>query len=260
MPAPRGNSGSRRDSYCGMLSLDDRAGSGELERYFTPYGIKVNKCRLEYGDLAWEGNGPNGDCMIVVERKRITDLIQSMESKRLSGHQLPGMAEMYDYCYLIVEGMWRPGKDGELEICNGTWSRGHGRPLQYRALDSYLMTLELKAGVIYRRTVTPQETVAMIVGAYRWWREKKWDEHESHRAVYAPANGGRGRRMTFRPRKISTAERICMQLPGIDSKAKDVAAHFGSVERMMAASVKEWTGAPGVGKVGAKRIWEALRT
>jgi len=116
------------------IDLDYRTGSGELEKLFLPYGIKVNRTKLEFGDLAFEGRGPHGACSIVIERKRITDLIQSMESRRLSGHQLPGMAERYDYCYLIVEGIWRPGQNGELEIRNGSWSTGHGRALSYRAV------------------------------------------------------------------------------------------------------------------------------
>lgn len=203
-----------------MLSVDDRIGSGELYNLFKSYGIKVQKTRLEFGDMSWIGNGPNGECAVVVERKRILDLVQSMQSRRLSGHQLPGMALAFDYAYLLVEGFFGPDDDGRLLV------NKQPQNLAYRALDSYLHTMEVKAGLIYRRTISPAETVACVVNLYRWWTEKRWDEHTSHEAVYAPAECGGGRRLLFKPRDISGSEKVLMQLPGVDAAAEQLSKKF----------------------------------
>lgn len=252
------------------ISLDYRTGSKELAPLFTPYGIKVETKKLDFGDLAFEGNGPTGRSSIVIERKVIGDLVASMQSKRLSGHQMPGMAESYDYCYLIVEGIWRPGPDGELQMGQGTfdaevafggrWSSGYGnRRLLYRAVDNYLATLELHAGVIYRRTLSPAETVAVVVDLYRWWNEKLWEAHSSHLGVYAPAIAKPGKgRLNLARRRVSLAEKWAMQLEGIETKAQQVAAHFGSAKAMANAEAGDWLEIKGIGKVIAKQAVEAI--
>ena len=239
-----------------MIRIDHRIGSAELERYFTPYGIKVKKTKLDFGDFDFLGNGPKGKCAVVFERKRIEDLVDSMVSNRLSGHQLPGMAEQYDYAYLIIEGIWRPGLDGSLEVNNsGSWYR---RPTHTRAITNYVMGLALRAGLIPWRTGNQQETVSFIVDQYRMWNEKKWNEHTSHNLVYAPADPIAGMRISLVPRKIRLVERMAMQLPGVDRKARKVGEHFKSAVKMTSADEEEWTGIDGIGKKGAARIVAAL--
>jgi ERCC4-type nuclease len=167
------------------------------------------------------------------------------------------MAENYDYGYLVVEGIWRPSVDGQVEVSQGNgWA---SRGASYRSVDNYLATLELKAGMIVRRTSSPRETVAVIVNLYRYWRDKTWDEHKAHEAVYAPGGDGRGgRKISFIPRKVSLLEKLACQLPGIDSKAREVAKHFQTADRMMRASEADWQKIDGIGKLGAKKIVEAL--
>ena len=253
-----------------MISLDYRTGSKELAPLFRPYGIPVETKHLDFGDLAFEGNGPRGRCLIAVERKQITDLIQSIESRRLSGHQLPGMADDYDYCYLLVEGMWRVGSQGEILVGHGTtdhgktwggtWSPAYGRGLNYRAIDNYLATLELHAGVIYRRTLSPVETVACIVDLYHWWNDKLWEKHSSHLAVYAPAQpqAGKGRLNLVR-RNVSLAEKWAMQIGGVDTvKAERAAERFGSALALANGTETEWAEVKGIGKPTARKIVGAI--
>src|SRR5271169_4444109 len=126
-----------------MILLDDRVGSHELLPYFSPYGVQVESTRLDYGDACWVGKGPDGDCMVGVERKTIGDFISSMRGKRLAGHQLPGLMSSYEFTYLIVEGIYRPGETGELEQ-----RQGHGKGksgwgwkgmgVRYREVDNHL--------------------------------------------------------------------------------------------------------------------------
>jgi ERCC4-type nuclease len=246
------------------IALDFRTGSKELAPFFLPYGIQPKLQKLDYGDIAFEGNGPRGRCAIVIERKQINDLVQSIESRRLSGHQLPGMAEDYDYCYLIVEGLWKPGPSGELMIGQGNidgdasfggrWVSTYGK-LRHRAVDNYLATLEMQAGVIYRRTLSIIETVAVVVDLYRWWTEKTWEQHSSHLAVYAPAIARPGRtRLNLARRNVSLAEKWAMQLDGVDTKAQLVAEYFGSAIKLAVGNEVEWAEIKGIGKPSAKRI------
>lgn len=241
-----------------MLSIDDRIGSGELLEMFKTYGIKVQKTRLEFGDMCWTGNGPCGECVVAVERKKILDLVQSMQSRRLSGHQLPGMANAYDYAYLLVEGFWGPDDDGRLLVNKQPQS------LSYRALDAYLTTLEVKAGLIYRRTISAAETVACVVDLYRWWTEKTWDEHTAHEAVYAPADGNNGRKMLFKPREVSGSEKVLMQLPGVDAGAQQLAKRFKVPNDIGLVAREDWPEIKirdksgkfkRIGEMRAERIW-----
>jgi len=247
------------------IVVDRRMGSKELAPLFLPYGIQAEVKELEFGDVVFEGYGPAGRCLIAVERKRIEELAASIETRRLSGHQLPGMAEQYDYCYLIVEGIWRPGPDGGLQIGSGNfsleqsfggrWFRSRNG-LTYRAVDNYLSTLELRAGVVYRRSLDAEETVAMVVDLWRWWQEKTWEEHSSHLAVYAPAEQ-RGR-LRLERRAIPLAEKWAMQLPGVDTRARLVANHFGSARAMACATEQQWMEIDGIGKVTAKKAVRAI--
>ena len=250
------------------IAIDYRTGSKELAPLFLQYGIQAEVKKLDFGDLAFEGNGPHGRCSVVIERKTIDDLVASIQSKRLSGHQLPGMAEDYDYCFLIVEGMWRPGPQGEMVIgygsqdgersYGGSWRPPHGKGMPYRAVDNYLATLELQAGVIYRRTLSPMETVAIVVDLYRWWNDKTWGEHSSHLSVYAPAVPKKGKsRLNLAARSISLAERWALQLDGVDARAQGAAEYFKSAIRLAVGTEEEWVQA-GFAKPTAKKIVRAI--
>ncbi len=240
------------------LRIDNRIGSVELSPLFQSYGIKPIMCRLEFGDLDFMGSGPQGGCAIAVERKRINDLISSIQSKRLSGHQRPGMARQYDYGYLIVEGVWRPGENGQLEIYNSAnrkWIAPFASQVTYRQIDNYLSTLEIKSGMIYRRTYNELETVAVIVDLLRWW-DKPWDEHHSHDVKYQPADGPEGKRL--RMVAPSQVELVARTLPGLDRKAKRVAKRFMTVKEMVMATDAQWQAIEGIGPKLSASIMEAL--
>lgn len=252
-----------------MIRIDQRIGSGELEPLFKPYGLKVHKTKLDYGDFDFEGNGPKGKCAIVFERKRIEDLLDSMQSGRLTGHQLPGISESYDYGYLLIEGAWRANADGLLEISNGRggWT---ARGLPVRAVTSFVMGLCFRAGLVPWKTFSPVETVAFIVDQYRMWNDKLWDEHTSHLTVYAPAGevGGGGFGLSLVRREVTMAEKVAMQLPGLDSKAKYAVREFGDVFGMANANESQWAGMPWktrkgqarkLGAIGGKKIYDAIR-
>lgn len=258
-----------------MLLIDDRSGSKELLPYFQPYDVGVELTRLEFADICWWGNGEDGLVAVGVELKNVNDLIASMRSNRLSGHQLPGLFENYGVVVLLVQGIWQAGENGEVQIWNGRgWSgAASGRGIMYREVDHYLATLEHKCGVVVKQTSTKQQTAAWVVSRYKWWNDKEWHQHRSHEAIYAEyePNGGRGHKGRFMRRSVGLAEKVAAQLPGVDRAAWDVARRFGTVEQMVQASPQEWAGVEvsthgkgGVKKahLGMKRgekIWRMLR-
>ena len=281
-----------------MLCIDDRE-SDNIAEEVARLGVEVSVTRLEYGDLCFLGNGPDGrDVMIGAERKRLSDLINSMQKRRLAGHQLRGMRKAYDVCFLFAEGLWRPGKAGEIE--HYAWDRRarknawqplfanvDGRAVSYAQLTAFLTTVELKGGVVVRRTGSVRETASQYASLYRWWTEKTWSEHHSleqiycgdlpvkghgsrwalphaHSATYTGSNGtGRTGTVSATLDTPSTLWRMASQLPGVDSRAREVAGYFGTVRDMalagldpgLRAMVERWYDQhPG----SAERAWREL--
>lgn len=260
-----------------MIILDPRRGSGELEPYFKPYDISVTVSQLDFGDCCFNGNGPDGVALVGVERKVIRDLIASMRDKRLSGHQLPGLLNTYQFVYLIVEGIWHVGANGEIEVRTRRgrkfgWTplRMGSRPVLYREVDHYLTTLTHICGITVYPTSTPQQTVALIASRYHWFNDKVWSQHDSHQEIYAPYEPAISRGRVF-GRTPSLTEKFAAQIPGIDKGAFDIAKYFGSVNQMVSAGVGEWEKVVlsvhtkdgvkkhKIGRVRAERIYNDLR-
>lgn len=236
-----------------MINVDSRIGSGELAARFLDYGVQPVRTKLEFGDFSFTGKGPNGcEVLVAIERKKIFDLLSCIKDKRLAGHQLPGLSDNYDYCYLIVEGLWRPAKDGTLELFNRTWKP---TGFSFRAVDSFLSGLELRCGIIYRRTQSALETVQTTVSLYRNW-QKPWDEHTSHLEIYAPVVVRRKFRLDAP--KLRRVDRVAVQLPGVGTKTGLVVQHFKSIKRMINADAAAWCEIDGFGPAGAKKIIEAI--
>ena len=251
-----------------MILVDDRRGSGELVRLFRPFDVDVESTRLSSGDFCFAGNGPHGDVLVGIERKRIGDFVDSMRSSRLAGHQLVEMCKEYQSIYIVVEGLMRPGPHGEIEVHTGRmWTPlyvGH-KSVLYREVFAHLTSLEQMAGVIVRRTGTPEETVHQVVALYKWW-QKEYKDHRSHDQIYAPPPTGKrvgfiSREEVIR-RKYGPETVLCWkmlaQAPGIDQKADKIAIKFRTVRRMAQASVSDWMKIPGVGKKTAAAIDKLL--
>lgn len=239
-----------------MILVDERTGSRELLQSIRNFGCDAELTKLDAADFAFSGCGPEGDVYVGVERKTISDLVQSMRSRRLAGFQHVQMSRIYDECYLFVEGLWRRGRDtGLLEVRNSTWHVLRGN-IRYAEADRFLCSLQHQGGIHIWRTADEEETAAAVSDRYLWW-QKPWHEHTAMQSLYAPQF--EPKREGHKPRRQSTLlENIAAQLPGIDSKADRVAAHFTSVREMVQADEKEWMKVEGVGKVGAKKIVEAI--
>lgn len=240
------------------IRLDNRVGSADLESYFRKWHIPFQLCRLEYGDAAIKGNGPNGSTMEVgVEIKKIRDALNSICDGRFAGRQLPGLVTNYQRVWLVIEGqfscdyqsgilMYRKGKKME--------PLGVGsRRFMFRDVDHWLTTMESKAGVRVRRTLSRLETARYIADLHSWWTGKEWEEHRSHLAFDECTVDSE---ILFRPNLV---RRMAAELPGVGwTRSKAVAARFGSVVEMVLANREEWEECEGIGKGIAEKVTKAL--
>ena len=221
-----------------MVIVDPRAGSKELIQPLQDRGLDVVDSHLEYGDVSFEGRGV-GDVRVSIglEYKKVGDLLASMRSGRLEGHQLLGMREsppLYDYAYLLVEGTVHVA-DGVL-VERG-WQRGKlvWRPLRgaMSAAEFFkrLHVLQLRGGLTPLWSTDLASSVLQIEMLYRVWTDKPLDEHTSHLAIYnAPP---------LMP--VCQARRTLATLPGL-GRQRTAAAHkkFGSIRRAVNATPEEW--------------------
>src|SRR3989304_1846211 len=170
-----------------LITIDHREGKAFFANHL-PFGI-TTMGHLEYGDVSFLGNGPNNQpIMIGIERKSIGDLLNSITSGRFAGHQLPGLLNSYGVVYIIVEGLYRPGGSGLLETRQGSgWAPiNRGRRWMYTDVECWLTTMEQKAGLFTRRSPGPTETAAIIIGLYRWYTSKDYEDHRAHLTLHRP--------------------------------------------------------------------------
>lgn len=239
-----------------MILVDDREGSAALAGRLRAAGIEAEIRRMEFGDCCWIGNGPNGPALIGVELKTAQDLLASMRTGRLCGHQLPGMSEEYFAIYLIVEGMLR--EEAETGVLQ-RYSAGHWHDLcvgqqrfMWSEFESYLTSLDTLVGVHIRRTSTLRETVSCIRTLYQWW-QKPWDQHSSHKVLYTPLPE---KSLLIKP---SVLRRVAAQLPGIGyERSAAVEKAFGTVYRMAQADAGQWQQIDGIGKGITQKVMRAI--
>ena len=168
-----------------MLLVDRRAGSGPLLQPLLDAGVKAQHCLLPFGDFAWTSKEGHS---IGVEYKTLGDLISSIRSGRLTGHQLPGMRAMYDYSILLVEGTWRHDEHGRVAVYKGPhkgWVPAPGR-MSAAELDKRLFTLSFCAGVSVWTAADRRSTVRLLTSMYRFWTDGCLVDHTSHLAPHQP--------------------------------------------------------------------------
>jgi ERCC4-type nuclease len=241
------------------ILIDSRIGSRELAPLLPP--IPCELTRLEYGDCSWVGNGPDGPVFVGVERKRLRDLLNSMESGRLINHQLLGMSRAYHYSYVVIEGIWRVGESGVIEIPKGkgqwTSSLLGSRKFPASVMDNFTNTLSVMLNTTVVFTPTMRRTSGWISNIYRWWTSKQWRQHRS-------ANGTQRVKCRNLPvtalSEAPIVARVAMELArGVGGdKAMSLARVFASPEELMEATRKELELVPGIGPTLAKGLWEGM--
>src|SRR6185312_172044 len=173
-----------------MILLDSRVGSKELYQPISDLGLPVMIDTLPYADIAFTGEGPDGPISIGIERKTLLDLIESMRSGRLVGHQLPGLMDSYNVVYVLVEGKWEPSFGGDGTIMQWMEKYKSWRPIpqasvRYKEVDSFLITLNVRGGVKVIKSGSIWESAHIIGDLHRWW-SKDWNEHSDLTAMHKP--------------------------------------------------------------------------
>jgi ERCC4-type nuclease len=256
-----------------MILVDGRIGSAQTEQQkkalqqrhqqlmnmISNKGVPVSDYTLPAADFAFEGNGPDGICFIGIEYKHIRDLVNSILYGRLNVTQIPAMTELYQFFYILVEGLYRPHpQTGILE----TWSKdgwteldtnGFGKIVMYSQVSRALTTMELRNPHLYiRRTATPNETAYNIVDLFHYWNSKSWDQHTSHLQMRIDNH--------VELVKSSLLRRVAKEIDKVGwERSGAVDKHFGSVYNMANADIGSWTQIDGIGKVIAERAYKELR-
>lgn len=214
--------------------------------------------RLDSGDACLVGNGPDGPMLVGIEVKSITDLVSSISTGRLQGTQVPLMLKSYDVCWLLYYGKYRAGPGGGLDIRYGkTWRRHKigNREVPYGYVEAMLLDLAA-VGFKIKHVHDIHEAAAWIGVLFRWWT-KPWAKHHG---MHVFDNSREVSLMPGMDDSTHLRARIAAQLPGVGfERAVSAAQHFKSVSGMVNAEVGEWTTVPGIGKVIAKAIVEAVR-
>jgi ERCC4-type nuclease len=232
-----------------------------LKRHDVPLAVR----ELEFGDAIWSGNGYDGHSVYAIERKRMGsgDFSHSMIERRLT-KQLGLMRNVYDVLILVIEGVWRCGAGGEIEIPGDKGWKALQPIVTYRQVEAYLATLTWCAGVSVWRTNDPRETAALYDSLYRW-SQKEWHDHHAHDQIYAPVRLHPGR--YHEPTLVHS---MVAQLPGLDRRAEVVARYFPTARefgRFLATSQPtDWQALKaeaherglGIGPVVAQAVCKAL--
>lgn len=229
-----------------MLFVDSRAGSHDLVLPLKRMGLDVEETILEFGDISFVGRGNKGKVVSVgIEFKKLGEYVASLRSGRLNGHQLIGMRDTYEYCWLLVEGELLYDHKGGLQRRAG---KRKLKPLPgSMSVAEYLKRTivgHLCGGLNPWHTQNRTDTLKFIEALYRVWTDVDLDQHRSHLAIYqAP---------TLIPvSKTREAFNAWDHIGYTISKA--VEDRFGCVRKAANASVEEWAAITTTDRKGGKR-------
>lgn len=256
-----------------MLLVDSRVGSKDLIQPLVELHAPVQETTLDAGDVALL-NETNGQ-MLLIERKRVGDLLRVIADGRFVSEQLPKMEQQsHGRPWLVVEDEWKRGDSGELLLFGWrggkpvwepvTWGRQNG--WRYDEVRHWLLSAMTTLAVVVAMTRSREETAELLVGLHRWWSKPA---HKTAGSIYTPKLSGLA--------APSLTRRFAALLPGVgQEKSAAVADEFGSPLDMLHTAgaisadvgcglspdeaLRRWTRIPGIGKLTALKISEAVRS
>ena len=251
-----------------MFLIANDEGSDKLVDKFEQGTAQLTE--LQFGDIVFTGNGPDGDVLIGVEYKQVSDLAGCIRSGRLTGTQIPGMMKAYDFCFLLVEGNYQADAPNGKLIVPFKGGNGIRYGLQYSAFDNFLTSLSVLSPYVYgkslivKKSMNIRDTIEILWNLYAFF-SKPWNEHnsmcmldktkmqrQSYEIDLVRAEPGSAGYPKFVLRKA------LLQIKGFSWEiAGQMADKFGTLESAMIAPQSEWIG-DGIGKVLANRAYEAL--
>jgi len=259
-----------------MILIDPREGSKEILEYINamPGHPLCEHQMLEYGDVAFVGDGPQGPMMIGIEVKTLNDVLSCIETQRFTGHQLPGLKQHYDVVYLIMQGEYRADwNTGMLQFKSNKGNfyfdvKVGSRSWTHYEFSAWITMVELGWGIRTRNTLDMKDTSRTIIEMYRIL-QKPWEEHHTLQPFFLGPDIGNTPFV-----KPSLVERVVSQVEGIGStRAREIGKRFTSVSQMVHAGFTicgtedspkykvsdDWKGITGVGKDLAERIIREFR-
>ncbi len=236
-----------------MILIDDRVGSAELKPYIS---APTTLTRLDYGDVAFTGHGPDDTIHTIgIERKGIQDLTASIQSGRLSGHQLVGLLSNYHHVYLLIEGIWRANpNNGILEKMAGSAWRAPDvgkRRWMYRDVANYCNSLAVQCGIVLWQTANKRQSGQWVTGLYHWWQKEYIKHHALEQFRIIPP--------VAQYRKPGLVHRVAKELKGVGwERGRDIVRRFKTVEELVLASEEELMEVEGIGRKLAMSMREEM--
>ena len=218
-------------------------------------GAKAQVIPLSHGDFSWFGVWEDSDPIQVCgDRKKVDDLIKCVNDGRHLSQVERAHAAGYRYQFVIIEGRYRRGKDGLLEVPRaGKWNT-HFTNVEYHRVEAYLNQLTWYGHVRVMTSHTPSETADRVVELYSMFQRPP-EEHTSLNAIYSEAPPQV--RMFGPP---SLIKKVAKELPGVGWKrAAAVEAQFPSVLALAQATPEDIEKVEGIGKRIAFRVHNAIR-
>lgn len=241
------------------MYVDRRVGSSDLYPLLQRQGAPVELTSMTFGDAHFLGLGEHGEPIpIGVERKRLNDLLSSLMSGRLNGHQLPGLLNTYKFSWLVVEGSYKVDEEGTLLVPRkGGWlPMSHGRQrFQAAALESWLLTVALRGGIRVMHTRNDEHTARWLHALYQWW-SKPWEKHTGHLALDEAIPERDAMILTG----TTLVQKVAAQLPGVGyTRARAVSKAFPTILSMACAPVQQWRAIPGIGNGIASQVVKVIQ-
>ena len=204
-----------------LVIVDPRERS--LARMLESMGVGVTLRVLEVGDYVVSDR-------VGIERKTADDFVDSLVgAERNIFAQLKDLARSYERPILILEGR-------DL----------YARQVHPNAIRGALASIAVDFGVAIIPTADEDETVSVIAAIAR---------REQHAGGGAPHAHGKKTHRTLKEQQ----EYLVSSIPGVgNAVAKNLLRHFGSVERVFAASAEELKEVELVGPKTAERIRELV--
>jgi len=220
---------------------------------------------LPYGDIVFFGVwGNHQPIRVCIERKKLYDIVQCILASGRHMQQVQDASTAgFDFIFIIVEGIFRPGPtSGLIEVRSGSkWvpmsqvriRRGQLPDLEYKRLDDYLNELDLYLSVRSRRSSSPSETAKIAMDLYYLFQRPP-EDHTSLRQFYTPPDAYAG--FLERP---SLLRRVASQFPDIGwVRSRAFEQRFSSLADLCLAILEGDTKAlmqvDGIGKTLADRI------
>jgi Fanconi anemia group M protein len=204
------------------ISIDDRETSSKVVEVLSGLGAAIRLERLPHGDYAI------GD-RILIERKTARDFVDTLINRDLLG-QIKSMAETVPRPVLIVEG-------GDLYT---------QRDIHPNAIRGVLAALAIDMGVTLLFSRDEQDTAQML-----FIIAKREDSERGERKVH-PHKSHRSAREEL--------EYVISAFPEIGMRnARTLLSHFGSVQAITNAELRELTAIKGIGEKTAQKIYNLCR-